>query len=332
LQLHSCTDPELRDRLGVDKIPLAVETFGELNAARSNAILFPTWFCSKVEQNRWLIGAGKALDPSRWFIVSVGLLGNGQSFSSSSQDRAPGRAVPFVSVLDNVRLQHAMLRERFGIERLALVAGRSMGGQAAFQWGSYYPQAVERIFCLATSSATSPHNAAFLSSLEATLLCAAESEDRLYDEAAARGLKAVARSLATWNLSQAYFRRRMFEPEHASLEAFLHSWEANFLQRDARDMLMQIRTWKAADLSNNDRYQGDVGAALAAIQARAVVIGADTDLYFPIEDNAREVERMPNASLRVMRTDWGHRAGSPGTDPVDIAQIDAALSDLLGPR
>lgn len=145
-----------------------------------------------------------------------------------------------------------------------------------------------------------------------------------------QSVEAVERSLAKWNLSQAYFRRRMFEPEHPNLEAFLRSWEANFLQRDARDMLMQIRTWKASDISNNEQYHGDVRAALAAIQARAVLTGADTDLYFPIEDNAREVERMPNASLRVMRTDWGHRAGSPGSDPADIAQIDAALRDLSG--
>ena len=56
---------------------------------------------------------------------------------------------------------------------------------------------------------------------------------------------------------------------------------------------------------------------------------ASTELYFPPEDSANEVSRMPNAELRTVETYWGHFAGGPGTSPADIEVIDAALKELL---
>ena len=69
--------------------------------------------------------------------------------------------------------------------------------------------------------------------------------------------------------------------------------------------------------------------ALGAIEAKAIVMPASTDLYFPPADNAFEVKHMPNATLRVVETDWGHCAGGPGTSPTDIQVLDEALKELL---
>ena len=54
-----------------------------------------------------------------------------------------------------------------------------------------------------------------------------------------------------------------------------------------------------------------------------------TDLYFPPEDSAAAVKHMPRAELRVIESLWGHRAGSPNSDPRDIAFVDSAIRDLL---
>jgi homoserine O-acetyltransferase/O-succinyltransferase len=55
----------------------------------------------------------------------------------------------------------------------------------------------------------------------------------------------------------------------------------------------------------------------------------ETDLYFQVEDNRREVARMPNAELRPIPSIWGHRAGNPVFNPEDANFIDAAVKELL---
>jgi len=68
---------------------------------------------------------------------------------------------------------------------------------------------------------------------------------------------------------------------------------------------------------------------LGAIRAKAVVLPCDTDLYFTVEDNRREVARMPNAELRPIPSIWGHRAGNPALNPEGAQFIDDAVKELL---
>jgi homoserine O-acetyltransferase len=98
---------------------------------------------------------------------------------------------------------------------------------------------------------------------------------------------------------------------------------------DANNMLAQVATWQGADISLNDRFNGNLDAALANIQARCIIMPSRTDLYFPPEDSALEVMGMPNATLRVIESVWGHRAGGPGSDPADIACVEQAIFELL---
>jgi homoserine O-acetyltransferase len=70
-------------------------------------------------------------------------------------------------------------------------------------------------------------------------------------------------------------------------------------------------TWQHGDIGMTDGFDGDTERALRSIQARAIVMPAEKDLYFPPEDNAWEVERMPDAELRVIPGVWGHFAAAP---------------------
>jgi homoserine O-acetyltransferase len=90
-----------------------------------------------------------------------------------------------------------------------------------------------------------------------------------------------------------------------------------------------LATWQATDISDNERYQGDWPAALRTIACPAIVMPSRTDLYFPPEDSAAAVREMPRAELRVIESLWGHRAGSPNSDPKDVAFIEQAIRDLL---
>jgi homoserine O-acetyltransferase len=311
---------------------LAFKTYGKLSAKRDNAILFPTWFSATHRNNEWLIGPNRALDPDRYFIVSCNLFGNGLSSSPSNTPPPFDRMrFPLVTVLDNARAQHRLLRERFGIERVALLIGRSMGAQTAFQFASWFPEAVGRLLALSGSARTTPHNQVFLESVRAALTADATWNGGEYSQPPEKGIVAVGRIYASWAMSQAFYRQELHRTLGVdSVEDYLRKeWDRNFFRMDANDLLAMLAAWKATDLADNERYAGDWPAALAAISCRSIVMPGRTDLYFPPEDSAAAVRHMPDAELRVIESVWGHRAGAPNSPPEDIAFVENAIRDLL---
>jgi homoserine O-acetyltransferase len=311
------------------EVSLAYTTYGTLNEARDNVIVYPTFFCGTHADNEWLIGEDRALDPRRYFIVVPNLLGNGLSTSPSNSSSA---GFPSVSIYDNVKLQYRLLTERFGARGVALAVGWSMGAQQAFHWGALYPDFVERIAPFCGSARTSRHNFVFLEGVKAALLADQSFEHGAYQRPPIAGLKAVARVYAGWGFSQAFYRAELDIKAlgFSSLEAFIVGfWEALFMRMDANDLLAMLATWQAADVSLTKKYHGDFAKALGSIAARALVMPCATDLYFPPDDSAIEVGLMPNAELKVIPSIWGHSAGALGLNKADASFIDQALKDLL---
>ena len=96
--------------------------------------------------------------------------------------------------------------------------------------------------------------------------------------------------------------------------------EGFFLPKDANNLLTMLWTWQNGDIGKTPGFDGDFERALGAITARAIVMPAEKDLYFPPEDNAYEVRHMPNAELRVIPGVWGHFAGG-GLTPTGPTQV-----------
>ena len=316
----------------LDECKLAFRTYGRLNATKSNAILFPTWYAARHTQNEWLIGEGRPLDTRRWFVVVPNMLANGLSSSPSNTPPPCDRVrFPSVTIYDNVMLQRRLLLERFGIERLALVIGRSMGALQTFQWGCLFPDAVERIMPFNGAARVSRHNYVFIAGLKAALTADAAWEGGDYRTAPVLGIKAFGRIYAGWMFSQAWYREELYRLEcQGTLEDFLEQqWDSKFAQHDANNLLTQLDTWQCADISANSVFNGNFDRALGAIRARAIVMPSRSDLYFTPEDSAYEVARMPHAEVRVVPSIWGHRAGGPSSPPEDIAFVEAAVRELL---
>lgn len=312
---------------------LAYKTFGRLNAAKDNVIVYPTWYSGQHGDNEWLIGEGMALDPEKYFILIPDMFGNGLS-SSPSNTPEPYNAARFpkVTAYDNVRAQHRLLTERFGVARIRLVTGWSMGGLQTFHWGAMYPDMVERIAPFCGSARCSRHNYVFLEGVKAALTADAAFAEGWYRAKPERGLRAMARVYAGWGFSQTFYRQELDLKAmgYASLEDFLVGfWEGLFLAKDANNLLAMLWTWQHGDISANELYGGDFLRALSAIRARAYVMPGRTDLYFPPEDSEIEVAHMPNAKLVPFESVWGHFAGGPGTSPADVAFLDARLKELL---
>lgn len=310
---------------------LAYKTYGTLNIDKSNTIVYPTWYSGQHYDNEWLIGEGMALDPQKYFIIIPSMLGNGLS-SSPSNTPPPYNKVRFpqVTVYDNVTLQHRLVTEKFGIEKIALVVGWSMGAGQTYQWGVSYPDMVERILPFCGSAKTSLHNFVFLEGVKAALQADVAWQGGWYDEPPTKGLRALARVYAGWGFSQAFYREKIYlEHGYSSLEDFLIAfWEGFFLRRDANNLLAMLWTWQNGDIGATPGFDGNFEKALGAIKAKAIVMPGQTDLYFPPEDNEYEVKHMPNAEFRPIPSIWGHFAGG-GINPVDTKFIDDSLKELL---
>jgi homoserine O-acetyltransferase/O-succinyltransferase len=311
---------------------LAYKTYGALNAAKSNVILYPTSYGAQHTDTEWLIGPGRVLDPTRWFIVIPNMLGNGLSSSPSNMAEPFGLGRnPVFTHWDNVHAQKRLLTEVFGIERIALAYGWSMGGQQALHWGAIFPDAVARICAVCTAARTSIHNKVFIDSVRATLTTDPAWQEGRFVERPVRGLRAMGRVYAGWAMSQAFYREKLYETiGFTSLEDYLvRSWEGNFLRRNGEDLLSMLSTWTQSDISDNSIYRGDLDRALGAITARAIIMPSETDLYFTAEDSRIETAKMANAELRPIKSIWGHRAGNPAQYPPDEAFLREAVGDLL---
>ncbi len=332
-EIYDLGDVRLQRGATIRNCKLAYKTFGQLNAEKNNVIVYPTWYSGQHYDNEWLIGRGRALDPDKYFIIIPNMFGNGLS-SSPSNTPEPYNAArfPLVTAFDNVVQQHRLVTERFGVSKIRLVTGWSMGGLQTFHWGALFPDMVERIAPFCGSAKCSRHNFVFLEGVKAALTADAAWNSGWYTSKPEKGLRAMARVYAGWGFSQAFYRHELDLRTlgYSSLEDFLVSfWEGFFLPKDANNLLTMLWTWQNGDISDNPLYKGDLKKALGAIKAKAFVMPGSTDLYFPPEDSENEVAHMPNATFVPIKSVWGHFAGGPGTSKEDVAYLDTKLKELL---
>jgi len=324
-------DFELQSGEILENARLAYRALGSLRADRGNAVIFPSYYTGTHRENSTLVQSGRALDPAHWFVIMPNSFGNGVSSSPSNHPTQPGAAFPRISLFDNVRAQQRLLSERFGIERVALALGWSMGAQQAYHHAALFPERVSNLLAVCGSARTSPHNWVFLAGVKAALLADATFAEGHYREPPLRGLAAFGRVYAGWAYSQAFFRNHEYRAlGYDSPEALLDAWALDHQAWDANDLLCMLHSWQNADISDNPSYGKDLERALGAISARAIIMPAARDLYFHPDDSRLEVARLARAELRVLESSWGHIAGGPDREPQASALIDQAIRALLG--
>jgi homoserine O-acetyltransferase len=310
---------------------LAYQTFGKLNEAKDNVVLLPTFYTGSHLRNQGFFGAGRGIDPSKHFVVSINLFGNGYSSSPSNTSAPADRGnFPLVTLHDNIASQQRLLSEQFGIEQIKLVMGWSMAGCQAFQWAAQFPDRVENILPICASAKTSPHNWVFLEGVKAALKADSNFQGGFYDAPPEKGLKAFARVYAGWAYSQTFYREKLHRQSgFETAEDLLLDWEQDHLDWDANNLLAKLASWQAGDISANNSFKHDFTAALKAIKARTIVIACDNDLYFQPADNAIEVASIPNAELRVYESAWGHCVPSPGNGTPFADYLDDTIRELI---
>ncbi|MDE8342238.1 MAG: alpha/beta fold hydrolase [Acidocella sp.] len=283
-------------------LELVYETHGILNEAGDNCVLLPTYYTGTHASYSLMIGPGRVLDPARYFIVSPNMLGNGVS-SSPSKNHEFSNA----TVADNVHLQHRLL-STLGVREIKLLYGWSMGAMQGYSWAAIYPAMVKNFLAVCGSARCWPLNRVFLEGIAAAM---GHDNDR----------RAFGRCYAGWAYSAAFYRDELYKLlGYETLEAFLKFWEDDHLGFDARDLMAMLWTWKNADLDD---------AALAKISARTIIMPADTDMYFTVDEARVEAAAIGHAEVRPLYSPYGHCAGAPGQFPAETALIEAAMRELL---
>ena len=312
---------------------LAYRTFGTLNADKSNAVLVTTWFSGtgKVMQDVY-VGPGHALDPARYFIIIVDQLGSG--VSASPHNTAAPQAMakfPKLSIGDDVRAQRRLLTDLFGIPKLALLVGGSMGGQQVYEWAVAFPQAVERAAIIAATARISLHQQVFVEALIEAITSdpawnggwyAAGSDVRA-------GMDRMARIVATAGWSAEFYQTERWRSiiGMSSLDDFINGvMKAYFEPMDPNALLTQMHKWQRADVSGH--AQGDLAQALARITARTMILPISHDQFFPPSECQADCDLVPGAALRVIHSPEGHM-GLNGFEPGYMEQVDRYLNELL---
>ena len=327
--VFSCGDLALQKGGKLRDARIVYTTYGTLSADRDNVIVYPTSYTAQHSDIEWLIGPQHALDPTRYFIVIPNMFGNG--LSSSPSNAASKKGFPRITALDNVTQQRRLMNELFGVERVKMVYGWSMGAQQAYHWAALFGTDVERIVVNCGSAKTAPHNFVFLEAVRTALQADPHWNGEYFDSKPEAGLRAMGRIYAGWAVSQTFYRRELWRGlGFTSLEDFLvRGWEDNYLKRDADNLLCQLWTWQNGNISDNDLYKGDLVEALAAIEARVLLMPGATDLYFQTDDNREELPHLRKGRLAEIPSVWGHRAGNPWAQPEDAAFIDSQVKALL---
>ena len=233
---------------------LAFATHGKLNAKKDNAIFIPSWFSgtSKIFEQAY-IGKGRALDPSKYFIVCCNQIGNGLSTSPHNTPfPAGGARFPRVRIGDDVRAQHRLLTQTFGLERMALVVGGSMGAQQTYEWAVRYPDMVRRAAPIAGTAKNTVHDFLFAQTLVEAITSDPAFGDGFYAAPGEvhRGLLRHAKLWAVMGWSTEFFQQR--RPQalgFSSLDDFITNFmQAYFGPMDPNNLLCMAWKWQNADV------------------------------------------------------------------------------------
>jgi homoserine O-acetyltransferase len=311
----------------------AYHTYGTLNAARDNVI----WICHALTANSdaqdwWpgLVGPGCTIDPERYFIICVNMLGSCYgSTSPLSHNPETGRAYgldfPLITTKDNARF-FSLVADYLGINRIRLLMGGSMGGQHAQEWACTEPDRFDLLCVLATNARHSAWGIAFNEAqrmaLRADTTLGSDTPD-----AGKAGLEA-ARAIAM--LSYRHYRTYVGTQTDTE-EDKIDDYRASSYQR-----YQGYKLWKRFDpvcyyglsrgMDSHDvgRGRGGVASALGRITAPTLVISIDTDILFPIEEQGVISRYIPNSRLEVMHSDYGHDGFL-----TEAVQIGNFLADFL---
>lgn len=292
-------------------------TYGELNADKSNLLVVCHALTGNSRLDLWwgtLLGPGKALDTSKYMVLCANVLGScygstGPTSVDPTTGRPYGASFPDVTIRDTVRL-HMEVARSLGVRSVACVVGGSMGGMQALEWGLIGGDFVRRCVVIGCGAA----HTAWQIGISETQRQAVYMDpnwrggdpDPLHPPA--QGLS-LARQIAmiSYRTAKGYeskFGRQTDEAGQWQVRRYLAYQGERFLDRF--DAVSYVKITEQMDTHDVGRGRGGVDAALAGMRARVLVMGIDSDVLYPLEEQQQLVARIPGSQLAVIRSVNGH--------------------------
>lgn len=295
-------------------ITIAYHTYGQLNASRNNVI----WVCHALTANSrvddwWsgLFGEDAILDPSKYFIVCANVLGSCYgTIGPRSIDHRTGKPFgmdwPLVTVRDWVKA-HELLRQHLQIESIALCIGGSCGGHQVLEFGILIPDRIRHLGLLLTSARES---AWAIAGHEAQRL-AMKADHTLYenrDDAGKAGMGAArGMALLGYRTADAFIDTQTDRDEvlqdHLATTYIRHQAEKLEKRFYAHSYYHMIGT---LDTHHIGRDRGPIPEVLGKLEIKTTIIGIDSDRLIPVEQQMQLAEHLPNATLHVLHSPFGH--------------------------
>ncbi|HEY9165407.1 MAG TPA: homoserine O-acetyltransferase [Candidatus Kryptonia bacterium] len=356
VRLYTEAEPfhfERGDELG--PVDVAFETYGELNSSGTNCILIchaltgnahvafynsdedkvPGWWDS-------IIGPGKSIDSSKYFVVCSNVIGGcygttGSSTLDPKTLKEYGNAFPPGTIRDMVRVQKRLL-DWLGVKKVQLVIGGSMGGMQAIEWAVSFPEMVERVAPIATGASHTAWGIALNEvARQAIFNDPAYRNGNYYAFGQpSRGL-ALARMIAMISyrspesFTLRFQRERLSEDNGANffdvkniyqVESYLHYQGVKLVERFDANTYIYIS--RAMDMHDVARDRGELRDVLRGIKCRTLCIGITSDVLYPAEEQRGLAAMIPGARYAEIRSIHGHDAFL-----IEFDQLNRIITDFL---
>lgn len=302
-QFASLGDFRLENGQVIRDCKIGYRTFGQLNASRSNAILWPTWFTGTTKNLMGFVGTGKLLDPAKYYVILVDALGDGISSSPSNSAIQPHMHFPQFTIRDMVNAEHQLATQTLHLSHLHTVMGISMGGMQTFQWIVSYPNFMDKAIPIVGS----PRLTSYDLLLWTAELHALEEDPAWnhgdYQMPPQAGMDTVADIHSLALTTPTY---RVAHTSRAEFPHFLQETEASTLRSfDANNWIRQLQAMLADDVSAP--YGGSMEKAAAQVHAKVLVIPSQQDhMVNPIP--ALNFAHLIHARVFELTSNCGHLA------------------------
>jgi homoserine O-acetyltransferase/O-succinyltransferase len=315
-QFASLGDLKLESGETIRDCRLGYRTFGQLNSDKSNAILFPTWFTGTTAQLVPLVGPGKIVDSSKYYVILVDALGDGVSTSPSNSSAQPHMKFPKFGIRDMVNSQHQMLTGTMRINHLKAVMGISMGGMQTFQWIVSYPDFMDKAIPIVGSPRLAPFDLLLWQTENDAIMGDPSWKNGDYSDQPALTLLSGIEGLAIETPDK--FNQ---DTTREKLPEWFAQTKKDVAEFDANNHIRQSQAMMTHDVSAT--FGGSMDRAAAAVNAKVLVVVSQTD-HMVTPGPALEFAKLLHSEVLELQDNCGHLA--PGCE---TGRVGAAIAGFL---